>query len=122
MKRFYSIIDALREIRDKSQCFKCKHESILLFVDHLQENFYVTEDICDISEKLVQTFLENGCEPDAETLANECVVIEYSLATNKEAYPYLYGKSKKPAFKSEVDLIRKKKEIEPEYSLDFNIG
>lgn len=122
MKHFDSITNALREIRDKTQDFTEKYEEIFLFIDYWHEDFYVTEDPYDISEKLEQTYFENGCEPEPETLANECVVIVYSLATNKEAYPSLYQKFKKPAFKSEVDLIRGRIGIEPEYSLSFNIG
>lgn len=122
MKHFDSITNALREIKDKAQDFTGKYEGIYLFVDYWKENFYVTEDVCDISEKLEQIFFENGCEPEPETLAKECVVIEYSTAANKEDYPSLYEKAKKPSFKSEVDLIRMRIDIEPEYSLDFNIG
>lgn len=122
MKHFDSITNALREIRDKTKMFTEKNEEIYLFIDYWQENFYVTEDVYDISEKLEQTYFENGCEPEPETLAKECVVIEYSLATNEETYPTLYRKAKKPVFKSKVNLIRKRIEIEPEYSLGFNIG
>lgn len=122
MKHFDSITNAIREIRDRTQEFTEEYDNVFLFIDYWHENFYVTEYEYDISEKLEQDYFENGCEPTPETLANECVVIEYSLATNKETYPSLYEKAKKPVFKSDVDLIRKRIDVEPEYSLDFNIG
>jgi len=122
MKYFDSITKALTEVRNRANGFTDNHDEVFLFIDYWREGFYVTEDAHNISEKLEQTYFENGCEPEPETLARECIVIKYTLASNKEIYPFLNRNFKKPTFKSKVDLIRGRIGIEPEYSLDFNIG
>lgn len=122
MEYFESITEALREIKNKTQNFTKMYENIYLFIDCWQENFYVTVNEYDINTKIKQIYYENGCEPEPEEFAKKCVVIEYTLATNKEAYPMLYEKSVKPKFTSKVELIRQKLSVKPEYSLEFNIN
>lgn len=121
MKRFDSIIEAMREVRKASNNLDV-NEEIFLAVDYWGDTYYVSDDAWDVGSVITKDYCENHTDSSPERVADEWKVIEYCRAEKKATYPYTYEKAKKPSFKSDVELIRKYGSISPEYSVDFNIS
>lgn len=121
MKKFESIIEAIREVRNMANS-PDSEDQIYLAVDYWGETFYVTDDGSEIDEKITRDFFENHTDVNPDRFAEEWKVIEYCHANRKEKYPFTYEKAKRTAFNSKVSLIRKRVSINTDYSVEFIIG
>lgn len=121
MKRFNSIIEAMREVKEVTN--KLDHnDEVYLAIDYYGDVYYVSDDAWDIGEAITKDFCENHTDVSPERVAEEWKVIEYCRAERKVNYPYSYESAKKPSFSSEIELIRKYRAVSPEYSVEFNFG
>ncbi|MFD2442914.1 hypothetical protein ACFSO7_02840 [Bacillus sp. CGMCC 1.16607] len=121
MKKFDGATDALREVKRLSSEMS-PHDKIYFAYNEYYENFYVTDDNDELSEAIHQRWCDSGCDSEPKDEANEYKVWEYSSAENKEKYPNSYKNAKKSLIRSELPLIRRKKEVECEYSVSFVIA
>jgi hypothetical protein len=115
MKMFDSPIEAVREIKEQSQDMGI-HEDFYLCYNEMSEKYYVTDVGYDLGEQIGKSF-DGG--DSAESHARMFQVWKYVRAEKKEKYPNTYRHAKKSVIEG---LIRTKVEVEPEYSVSFNIS
>lgn len=120
MKKFESITEALREVKSMSSEMD-KFDSIFLVYNNYHENYLVSVDDCEIEELIEQRWIDSACELKPEEEAEEYKVWEYYLEENKEKWPNAFRSFKKSLIKSENPLVRRAKQVEPEYSVTFSI-
>lgn len=120
MEIFDCVFDALREVKRLSSEMT-RHSKIYFAYNSFCERYFVSDDSDDLSETISQRWCDSGCDSKPEDEAAEYKVWEYSLAVNKEKYPNTYQNAKRSLIRAEVPLIRRKKEVECEYSVDFVI-
>lgn len=118
MKKFDYVTDALREIKKLSSEMDT-HDKVYLVYNEYYERFFVTDDNDEISEQIHQLWCDSGCDSSPENEAKEYKVWEYSPAENKEKYPYSYSSAKKSLMRTKTPLIRRAKEIECQYHVEF---
>lgn len=121
MEQFDCVFDALKEVKRLSSGMR-KHSEIYFAYNTYYERYFVTDDSDELSKKIHKRWLDSACESKPQDEASEYKIWEYSLAENKEKYPNTYRDAKKSLIKSEAPLIRRSKEVEVEYSVDFVIG
>ena len=121
MEQFECVFDALREIKRLSNEMDT-HDKIYFAYNTYYERYFVTDNSDELSEEIDERWRDSGCESTPEDEANEYIVWEYSLAENKEKYPNTYRRAKRSLIRSKVPLIRRSKEVECEYSVEFAIG
>ncbi|MBK5497435.1 hypothetical protein [Peribacillus sp. TH14] len=121
MKKFDGSSDALREVKRIASDMDI-NDKIYLAYNEYYERFFVTDDSDELSEEIHQRWCDSGCDSTPDSEAKEYKVWEYSLAENKEKYPNTYRWASKSLIRSENPLIRRTKEVECDYLVDFVIG
>jgi hypothetical protein len=115
MKFFDNPIEAVREVKRLSKEIN-DFEDIYICYNEMSERFYVSDDAIDIEEQIRKGF-DGGDSADSH--ARMFQVWQYNKACRKEKYPSTYRYAKRSIIEG---LIRKKNEVEPEYSVSFNIS
>ncbi len=120
MERFDSVFEALQEVKRLSKEMDT-HDNIYFAYNDYRERYFVTDDKDELSEEIHELWRDSGCDSKPENEADSYKVWEYALAEKKEKYPNTYSKAKNCLMKTEQPLIRRKKWVECEYSVDFVI-
>jgi hypothetical protein len=115
MNMFYSPIEAARELKRMSKEMN-EHDNLYLCFSEASEKFYVSYDEMEIEDQIRKGF-DGG--DSAESHARMFQVWKYAQAFKKERYPNTYRHAKKAVIEG---LIRVKVDVEPEYSVSFNIS
>lgn len=122
MKKFNTIFQALKEVKKiANECAEHKkyRVSIYLMNDYYQENYYVTDEVFDITSYLEENF-DTDVSPDS--WADEHNIIMFEFEDSMKDYPFLLSSYKKSVIKSSRPLIRKKIYADVDYSVSFNIS
>lgn len=98
------------------------YDKLYLAYSEYYERFHVSDDNDEMAEMIHQRWCDSGCDGSPENEANSYKVWEYCPSEKKEKYPNTYRKAKKSLIRSAIPLIRKTKEVECNYSVDFVIG
>lgn len=121
MEKFELGTDAVREVKRLSKDLGI-HDKILLAYEEYGELYYVTDDKDELEEAIQKRWIDGGCDDSPEDHAREFKIWEYSSAENKAKYPNTYKRAKPSLITSEIPLIRRTKEVELNYSVEFVIG
>jgi hypothetical protein len=115
MKFFDNPIEAVREIKEWSSELG-EHDTLYLCHNEMSERFYVSDDEADIEEQIRKSF-DGG--DSAESHARMFRVWKYVNAEKKERFPSTYRHAKRSSIEG---MIRIEIDVEPEYSVSFNIS
>lgn len=124
VQMFDNALEAMHAVKNlaNSMDWGYSFEKIFFAYDESRGDYLVTNDNDDLSSEIHQRWCDSGCDSDPQSEADDYHIWEYKLAINKEKYPNTYRNAKKSLIDSKVSLIRKKREIELEYSVSFCIS
>lgn len=116
VKKFYSILDAMREIKQRSSEIESgSFTHIYLMYNDWDEIYYVSDDKFDL-EKVIDYSFEGDMDIDEHA---ECFYVhKYFHEWEKESWPILHRNSKRTSFKG---VLRERVYVSGEVSVSFSI-
>lgn len=121
MKEFDSAYEAIRKVKSLVKDMDSLYDKIYFVFNDYYEKFFVTDDSDELSELIYKKWNDSGCDNNPEDEAKYYKIWEYSLAENKKKYPHSYAIVEDSLISCGLPLIRKRKRIDCEYSVDFNV-
>lgn len=121
VERFDGVIDAMRKVKELIGGINPSWGSVYLAYNEYYEGYWVTDDSDDLSRTINQKWCDSGCDSSAESESDDWKVWEYKKAFTENDYPISFRKAKRSLIQASFPIMRVKRTVGCEYSVEFTI-